>query len=164
MAKMTEADLRKMILHRDRDPIEHGRQDGSRVASRRPPTQQAGDAAAPFCLTITGQLPSGKNAIKVRRDGQHYSETRFVSWRSLAQVEILEQFGVQHRQFTVPVRLTVDYTPGDANVRDVSGQLDALFNLMVWTNMLKDDGLIHEVVWRRHPVGTPMTTLELEVL
>jgi hypothetical protein len=153
-----------MILYRDRDPIEHGRQDGSRTASWRPLTLQAGDAAAPLRITLTGQLPSGKNAMKVRRDGRHYPDKRFVNWRSLAQVEILEQFGLQHRQFTVPVRLTVDYTPGDTKVRDVSGQLDALFHLLVWANLVQDDGLIHEVTWRRHPIGAPMATLELEAI
>jgi len=67
MARTTEADLRKMILHRDRDPIEHGRQDGSQVASWRPSTLQVRDAAAPLLMQsffIPGPLPGANDIIR----------------------------------------------------------------------------------------------------
>ena len=74
---MTEAALRKMILHRDRDPIEHGRQDGSQVASWRPSTLQVRDAAAPLLMQsffIPGPLP-GANDI-IRKHWRVYSKLK----------------------------------------------------------------------------------------
>jgi len=64
---------------------------------------------------------------------------------------------------TTPVRLTCDYWPGDQRTRDVSGQLDALFHLLVYAKVLKDDGLVHDVIWRRHETNKKFPKVVMEI-
>jgi hypothetical protein len=63
----------------------------------------------------------------------------------------------------MPVKLTVDYWAGDKRTRDVSGMLDALFHLLVYSKVLKDDGLVRDVTWRWNGVNPkfPKAVLEL---
>jgi hypothetical protein len=122
---------------------------------------------APFMLSLTGQLPSGKNQVQLLwRNGkvQRYPNKTFTNWRSLSHVQILEQGGIPSQPITRPVRLTADYWPSNLIVRDVSGQLDAIFSLLVYSKVLKNDGLIYDVIWRRHEVNTkfPKVVMELE--
>lgn len=64
---------------------------------------------------------------------------------------------------TAPCRLIIDYWPGDRRTRDLPGMLDALCHLLVYANVLTDDGLIWETVWRRHSLDKqqPRASLEL---
>jgi Holliday junction resolvase RusA-like endonuclease len=68
------------------------------------------------------------------------------------------------RPIDLPVKLKVDYWPGDKRTRDVSGMLDALFHLLVYTKVLKDDGLVRDVIWRYNGVNRqfPKVALELD--
>ncbi len=121
----------------------------------------------PFPLTIalTGQLPSGKNQVQLLfRNGkvQKYPNKTFTNWRSLAYVSVLEQVPKPER-LNRQVKLTVDYWPSDARTRDVSGQLDALFHLLVYSKVLKDDGLIYDVVWRRHDMNKKFPKVVMEL-
>jgi Holliday junction resolvase RusA-like endonuclease len=128
----------------------------------------AGSNPAPSLLTLTllGQLPSGKNQVQLLwRNGKvmKYPNKTFTAWRQAAHVDILVQ-SLQHEPLTVPVHLTVRYTPGDARTRDVSGQLDALFHLLVYSKVLKDDGLVYDVTWRRQAMNrkSPQVVLTIE--
>jgi hypothetical protein len=49
-------------------------------------------------------------------------------------------------------------------VRDLSGQLDAIFSLLVYAHIVKNDGLIYSCLWRRHAVNAsfPKVVMELE--
>jgi hypothetical protein len=78
-------------------------------------------------------------------------------------MELLSQ-GLPLKPIAEPVRLTCHYWPGDLRTRDVSGQLDALFHLLVYTKVLKDDGLIYDVVWRRHEINKkfPKVVMDIE--
>lgn len=116
-----------------------------------------------YRLLLIGQLVSGKNRVRIRRDGHHYPENRFLNWRSQAFCQILDQGQWGKPTITVPVMLTCDYWPGDHTTRDVSGMLDALFHLLVYAKVLKDDGLVYSVWWRRHAVTAhPQVILEVE--
>ena len=116
-----------------------------------------------YRLLLIGQIVSGKNRVRIRRDGHHYPENRFLNWRSQAFCQILDQGQWGKPTITVPVMLTCDYWPGDHRTRDVSGMLDALFHLLVYAKILKDDGLIYSVSWRRHAVTKiPSVTLAVE--
>ena len=144
--------------------------------SRRDPaihktTSRRGESApsppfTPFQLALTGQLPSGKNQVQLSwRNGKvhRYPNKTFVNWRANASVEILEQYSAG-RTLTQPVCLTCNYWPGDHRTRDVSGQLDAIFSILVYARVLKNDGLVYSVWWRRHEVNAkfPKLVMELE--
>lgn len=116
--------------------------------------------------SIPGQLPSGKNQVQLRhRFGKlmKYPNKTFSQWRRAAGIELVQQ-GLPLQAIQEPVRLTCDYWPGDKRTRDVSGQLDALFHLLVYMKVLIDDGLVYDVVWRRHAVNTkfPKVVMEIE--
>jgi Holliday junction resolvase RusA-like endonuclease len=116
-----------------------------------------------FDIAITGQLVSGKNRVRIRRDGHHYPEKHFINWRAKANLEVHSQL-MRAPNIGVPIRLTCDYWPGDKRTRDVSGQLDALFYLLVYTKVIKSDGLVYEVAWRRHELNKkfPKVVMEIE--
>lgn len=122
----------------------------------------------PFQLALTGQLPSGKNQVQqLWRNGkvQRYPNKTFKNWRSQAMTQILEQANWGSRTIIRrPVCLTCNYWPGDQRTRDVSGQLDAIFSLLVYAKVLKDDGLIYNVTWRRHEMNRkfPKVVMEIE--
>jgi len=117
-------------------------------------------------LTVIGQMPSGKNQIQLQfRNGQlrKYPNKTFTRWRTDAMKQLTGQF-----QETIhwKCELVADYTPGDLHVRDVSGLLDALFHLLGYAGVIKDDGLIRNVTWREHPLDrkTPLIRIELRKL
>lgn len=121
-----------------------------------------------FQLVLTGQLPSGKNQVQLLwRNGKvhRYANKTFTNWRSRSHIEIEEQQlpSVRVPTITRPVSLSVDYWPGDARTRDVSGQLDALFHLLVYTKVLKDDGLIYNVTWLRRELNRKCPKVVMEV-
>lgn len=121
-----------------------------------------------YACTLDGQLVSGKNQVQLLfRNGRvhKYPNKTFTNWRSRCHRALAEQLpSLRYPTITTPVFLTVDYTPGDARTRDVSGQLDALFHLLVYAKTLKDDGLVHHVQWRRHAINrnVPRVQISLE--
>lgn len=126
-------------------------------------------AMTPLLLTLHGQVPSGKNQVQLlwRKGKVHkYPNKTYANWRSRSHIQIEEQQlpAVRTPTITVPVRLTCVYTPGDLRTRDVSGQTDAVLHLLVYAKVLKDDGLVHELTWRRLPMNRtqPMVTLTIE--
>ena len=123
-------------------------------------------------LVLTGQLVSGKNQVQLSfKNGKvhKYPNKTFSNWRAAAHRQIFEQVEltlIRDPIYSVPVRLTVEYWPGDARTRDVSGQLDALFHLLVYAKVLKDDGLVHDVIWKRQAMNRkfPKVLMTVEVL
>jgi Holliday junction resolvase RusA-like endonuclease len=152
---ISEEQFAAMVKRKDVDPIEQVR------TVAQPPH---------LILALTGQLVSGKNQVQLLfRNGKvhKYPNKTFSNWRAKAYTQILEQAEWGSRTIiTKPVHLTVHYTPGDARTRDVSGQLDALFHLLVYSKVLKDDGLVHDVTWRRLPMNRkgPKVDMLVEVL
>jgi hypothetical protein len=119
-------------------------------------------------LTLKGQCPSGKNQVQLLfRKGKvvKYPNKTFANWRQQACYQIHGEC-FQAPNISRPVRLTCDYTPGDLRTRDVSGQLDAIFHLLVYAKVLKDDGLVHDVRWTRLPMDRkkPGMVLTMELL
>ena len=116
-------------------------------------------------FSLYGQICSGKNRIIVTRDGRRIPDKRFLKWRADAAKQM---FGTKllNGGFTAPVALSVTYTPGDLRTRDVTGMADALFSLLAWTGVVKDDGLIREVHWTEQPLDRkgPMVRIELRKL
>ena len=162
---LSEADL--LVLERNMAPRVSGGVDRKRAV----PTFD------PFQLALTGQLPSGKNQVQLLfRNGKvcKYPNKTFTNWRLRSCMQILEQTPFSKNEtvnlrdmqsrIDVPVRLTVDYWPGDQRTRDVSGQCDALFHLLVYAKVLKDDGLIYDVTWRRRDLKNrfPKVVMEIE--
>jgi Holliday junction resolvase RusA-like endonuclease len=126
-------------------------------------------APSPLILALTGQVPSGKNQVQLSfRNGKvhKYPNKTFTNWRSKAHIQIEEQQlpAVRTPTITTPVRLTVEYWPGDARTRDVSGQLDALFSLLVYSKVLKNDGLVHDVIWRRQVMNRKFPKAVMEIV
>lgn len=105
----------------------------------------------PISITLVGQMVSGKNRVMVRRDGKHYPQKAFVSWRAQAHLQILEQVPCLTPPIHTPVTLLCQYWPGDKRIRDVDGMLSALGHVLVYAEVLKDDGLIYDVSWHRYP-------------
>jgi Holliday junction resolvase RusA-like endonuclease len=118
-----------------------------------------------YNFSIIGQIPSGKNQVQLlwRKGKVHrYPNKTFTNWRAKASLELLEQKRPT-MPLSAPIALTCNYWPGNRIIRDVSGQLDALFSLLVYANILKNDGLIWSVWWRRHAVCRfPKLVMDLE--
>lgn len=112
----------------------------------------------PLELYLEAQIPSGKNQIQLSTRGGHihkYPNKRFTAWREQAATEILSQVrGVPMIPKTTDIFLSILYHPLDRRVRDVSGMLDALFHLLMYTHILEDDGQIKGVYWSPPPLPT----------
>jgi len=119
----------------------------------------------PFMVSVTGQCVSGKNQVQLLfRNGKvmKYPNKVFKDWRDRASIEIRSQF-MRAPEITKPVRLTCSYWPGDKRTRDVSGCLDALFHVLVYSKVLKDDGLIYDVIWKRHEMNRKFPKIVMEI-
>ena len=114
-------------------------------------------------LRLTGQIPSGKNAVKITRTGKRYPDMRFKLWRQ----EALKQLGKQLDTVfptTKPVTLIIDYTPSDQRRRDLPGMLDALCHLLEKAELVKDDAQVVQCTWKtfapdKASAGITMTVL-----
>jgi len=104
-------------------------------------------APSPLYLLL-GQLPSGKNAIGITRTGHHYAKPRFREWREDAMVQLKALGRLTRSPIDYPVHFKAWYWAGDRITRDVSGLQDALFHLLEYSKILKNDGLIRDVTWR----------------
>ena len=119
-------------------------------------------------LILTEQIPSGKNAMGVRRDGRHYPNARFESWRSIAVCELMKQKVklplMQHMQLPLlgDVTVTISYRPFDNTVRDLPGMLDALWHLLTHAQIIQNDGQIKGVNWA-YPWRTEGPCVEMEI-
>ena len=105
-------------------------------------------------FTLAGQLPSGKNAVKITRKGHRYPNERFVMWREESIKQLNPQVSTYAREGAcLPLQSTItiecEYTPGDRRTRDVPGMLDALLHLIVKAGLVVDDGQVWGVTWRR---------------
>jgi Holliday junction resolvase RusA-like endonuclease len=102
-------------------------------------------------LVIAGQIKSGKNRILITRTGHRYPPKEFKAWRDGVVGDLVKQW--KQPSVTVPVRLYCQYWPGDRRTRDVSGMADALFHVLVKAGVLKDDGLVWDLLWYRQPMN-----------
>jgi len=121
-------------------------------------------------LSLLGQLPSGKNQIGLRwekayglsqSDGieplsqlRKHPDRRFFTWRDDAMKQLLPQV-MKWRSvlpLTTPTMMYVAYWPGDYRMRDRSGMLDALFHLLERAQIIANDGLIEDLLWRTMPL------------
>lgn len=98
-------------------------------------------------FTITGQMPSGKNAVVVTRTGHRFPAKRFTDWRTKALDELQTQCDGIPQPIRHKLALIVDYTPGDLRVRDVAGMLDAICHLLERSGLIENDGLIRDCTW-----------------
>jgi len=114
---------------------------------------------APSIFILYGQIPSGKNAVMITRSGQRYPGKRFKLWRDEAMKQLPEI-----QPFTGPVRMDVEYTPGDNRRRDVPGILDALCHLIEKSGIVLDDAQVRNVSWLTLPVGAPQCRVEIQAL
>ena len=87
---------------------------------------------------ISGQCPSGKNAIIVTRTGHRYPSSRFSAWRNEAMVEINKQLKVLH-PIDYPVSVHIVYTAADRIRRDMPGIIDALWHVIEKCQIVTDD-------------------------
>lgn len=111
-----------------------------------------------FAFTLQGQLPSGKNQVKITRTGHRYPSQRFVLWRA----EALRQIGKVRKPLAGRVRMTVAYWPGDKRRRDAAGMVDALCHLLEQAGIVSDDAQIKELDWFEHAPGDAACTVQLE--
>ena len=119
-----------------------------------------------YQLSMTGQVPSGKNQVQMlwrRGNIQRVPNKTFTNWRSSVGMQLLTQ-EKPIAPLSTPIRLICDYWPKDRCVRDVSGNLDAIFSMLVYAHIVKNDGLIYDVIWRRHEMNRkyPKLIMELE--
>ena len=176
---ISEEQFAELVKRRDTDPIDGSRsstdarrttQKGSSCEAANQQTKsRRGESASspipPFTLSLIGQIPSGKNQVQLLwRNGKvhRYPNKTFTNWRAKSSIEILEQYGEQP-VITHPICLTCNYWPGNAITRDVSGQLDAIFSLLVYAMVLKNDGLVYSVWWRRHTMNRKFPKLVMDI-
>lgn len=95
-----------------------------------------------FSITISGQCPSGKNAMKVTRTGHHYAGARFRAWRACAMEAIRNQLPKSFQTIKVPVNVRIDYVAGDKRRRDQPGIQDAIWHVLEKSGVVKDDALL----------------------
>lgn len=96
---------------------------------------------------LSGQIPSGKNAVIVTRTGQRYPQKRFKAWREEA-LRVLAREAANQWHVTTPVSMIVDYVPSDHRRRDVPGMADALCHLLEKAGIVSDDCLIQQLSWK----------------
>lgn len=131
-----------------------------------------------FQVTLEGQLPSGKNAIKevfIRGMKIRYPNARFKAWRQSS----YQQLRAQRRSWPilrVPARVGVRYWPGDLRTRDVPGMEDAICHLLEYCPVCKrknktcpipaiaDDGLLHSWRWTRMPIDRARPRAEVTIV
>lgn len=123
-----------------------------------------GALAAPSPILLFGQVPGGKNAIGITRSGRHYPNKRFAEWRADAALQIAGVGYVPKHPIDYPVHLSVKYWAGDRRTRDVTGMGDALFHLLVYVKILKNDGLVRDLTWRWCGVNKQCPKVELTLL
>ncbi len=97
----------------------------------------------PYVFTLTMQIPSGKNAVRITRTGHRYPNKRFSIWRADAIKSLPSPLPI----FCGPVELIVNYTPGDKKRRDVPGMLDAICHLIEKIGIVVDDAQVKNVMW-----------------
>ena len=107
-------------------------------------------------LVIVGQMPSGKTSgVKegYTKTGKkyRYPNARFKAWRELAVDGLVKQW--KDNPVTFPVRLHCLYWPGDRRTRDVPGIEDAMLHALVKAGVMKDDGLVWDLLWYRQPMN-----------
>lgn len=132
----------------------------------RSPKVGSNPASPPFHyhFAITGQLPSGKNQVQMlwrRGNIQRVPNKTFTNWRAAAGLQLLAQ-PRPTLPLSAPITLIVDW-PGNRIVRDVSGQTDALFSLLVHMHILKNDGLVYDLTWRRHALNRKFPKVVMEI-
>lgn len=90
---------------------------------------------------ITGQCPSGKNAVVITRSGHRFPGKRFVKWRDGALKEIQPQKNKVKSWLPLsqPVNVDIQYTAGDKRRRDAPGILDAIWHLLEKAEIVTDD-------------------------
>ena len=155
--RITEEDFSQMVSRvkggmKGKSSCQSGQARASISSSDKTKVQHAAPSPIfPLTIAVTGQMISGKNRVRIRRDGHHYPEKQFINWRAKSYLEVLEQ--TEHKQVTIntPVMLKCWYWPSDERTRDVTGMLDALFYLLVYAGVLKNDGLIYDCYWYRYP-------------
>ena len=104
-------------------------------------------------FVLTGQIPSGKNAVIVTRSGHRFPAKRFKLWRE----DAFRQLDAQIPNIKVPAEwnphIAICYTPSDNRRRDVPGMIDALFHLLEKYQTVDDDARLRNVTWEsRTPV------------
>ena len=108
-------------------------------------------------ITLHDQIPSGKNQVKkVYTNGRclMIPNKRFEIWRGEAGYEVMIQKQKWPRSvrdrlpLEHPMVAQIDYHPLDRRLRDLPGMLDALWHLLVWSQVIKDDGLLQGVQWK----------------
>ena len=114
-----------------------------------------------FCFTLYGQLPGGKNAVNTTRTGHRYPNKRFESWRDDAIGQLPSPLP---RFLMFPVKLIVDYVPGDARRRDLDAMLGALGHLLERAKVIHDDCQIVACTWTPFPMDRqhPRCTVTVE--
>lgn len=117
-----------------------------------------------IAFTLRLQQPSGKNQVQqLWREGQlkKIPNVRFKRWRDDAGYQLIQQRVRPPTPISTPVSLYCTYTPGDRITRDIPGMEDALYFLIVWAGVLKNDGLVYDCLWRRRGVGEPSLYVEI---
>ena len=110
-----------------------------------------------FEFTLTGQIPSGKNAVKINpRTGGHYPDKRFKLWREDATHQLMQQNAQTggNPYFNKPCVVHVGYWAGDKRRRDVPGMMDALCHLLEHCCIVEDDSLLEDWHWLKMHVST----------
>ena len=118
---------------------------------------------ATMTFALSGQIPSGKNAVVVTRTGMRFPAKRFKVWREQALDQLSKQGAGQQEPINQTVSIECEYTPGDRRTRDVPGMLDALLHVIVKAGLLVDDGLVWAVTWRRNELDRENPGLKFHI-
>lgn len=113
-------------------------------------------------IKLSGQLPSGKNAVQVTRTGHRYPKPQFVAWRAKALAQLAAQ-NIGKEALNAPLHATISYIPGDLRRRDAPGIIDALWHLLEHAGIVTDDKLIQSIDYKQYDLDrlNPRCTIVL---
>ena len=116
-------------------------------------------------LVITGQCPSGKNAVIVTRTGHRFPAARFKKWRDGAMLEIMKQNSVS---ISGPVHVELDYYASDRRRRDVPGIIDAVWHVLEKVGAVTDDTFLgghgYDMIWHHHGIDRENPRIEITLM
>ncbi len=116
-----------------------------------------------YRLTIPGQCPSGKNAVKNTRYGRRYPNERFKAWREFAFLAIRKK-NRKIESAGADLSILIKYYPGDRRRRDIPGIKDAIFHVLERSGVVEDDSMFKNAFFITEPLDRENPRVELMII
>lgn len=100
---------------------------------------------------LYGQCKSGKNSIKITRQGFRYPTPAFRAWRDDALEQLKKQWGNKPTITAKRIKAVVLYWPSDKRRRDAPGIQDALWHCLERAGIVADDANLRPIIYDEMP-------------